>query len=317
MITNTLVYSTAASAYFAKLIAKGLGIELGKIERQKFGGVENYYRIGISDRSDLLGKTVVFVASTNTDEDFLEVARVGSALAGYGATRRIFVIPFFGYTTMERAKLPGEVVTAKTNCRILSGIPNSGLGNVFLMLDLHVSGLLHYFEGDCLRYELYGEKVLAKAISDLKFENFMFASADLGRPAWVDVFAKRFGTGIAFVRKTRDKMKTETCEIIGNVRGKHVIIYDDMTRSAGTLVDAAGAYLKKGASGVSAVLSHFALNSLNALDRLLESPLDRIVITNSHPMSQPEAVKNSAKISIVDVSGEFVGIIKKILYLEN
>ncbi len=104
MIPNTLVYSTEASAYFAKLIAKGLGIEVGEIERKKFGGVENYYRIGIDDRSDLIGKTAIFVGSTHTDENLLEIYDFSCALVGYGLARLILPIPFFGYSTMERAK---------------------------------------------------------------------------------------------------------------------------------------------------------------------------------------------------------------------
>lgn len=159
---NVVIFSTKASLYFAELIAKGLGLPaVSHIERDVFGDGEQYYRLGINEREELFGKEVIFVGSTHTDADFLELYRVGCALVGYGAVRRIFVIPFFGYSTMERAVLPGEVVVAKTNARILSNIPNSGLGNVFLMLDLHVSGLVHYFEGDCLRFELYAEPVLS------------------------------------------------------------------------------------------------------------------------------------------------------------
>jgi len=90
-----------------------------------------------------------------------------------------------GYSTMERAVLPGEVVSAKTNICMMSSIPSTGLGNVFLFLDLHVQGLLHYFEGPCVRVELYAEEVLVNGVKSLGLEKFMFASADLGRPKWV------------------------------------------------------------------------------------------------------------------------------------
>lgn len=306
------IFSTVSSQYFADLIARGLYLDATTpIDRKLFGGVEHYYRLGLEKREDLIGKTAVFVGSTHTDEDINELYRVGCALAGYGATRRIFVIPFFGYSTMERAKLPGEVITAKAIARQLSSIPNTGQGNVFLMLELHVSGLVHYFEGDCLRYELRAADYLAKAVADLNLSNLIFASADMGRPALVSDFAKRFGAGIALIDKDREFEATTVRQVIGDVRGKVVVIYDDMTRTAGTIVKAALAYLECGATEVYAVLSHCALNDDAAVKLLLESPIKKIITTNSHPMSQ--VVKVSERFIICDVSSEFVKIISRFI----
>jgi ribose-phosphate pyrophosphokinase len=318
-LSNVVIFSTEASLYFAGLIAQRLGLEVGNVERKDFGGVEQYYRIGVDNRDDLVGKTAIFVGSTHTDEQVDELYRVGCALAGYGTTRRIFVIPFLGYSTMERAKYPGEVVMAKVIARQLSGIPNSGMGNVFLMMDLHVSGLVHYFEGDCLRYELYAEKQLTMAVSELKLDNFMFASADLGRPAWVATFAKLFQTSFALIDKGREFEKTEVLAVIGDVRDKNVIIYDDMTRSAGTIIKGAEAYLEHGATGVYAVLSHCALNQENIIGDLLSSPIKKLITTNTHPMSQRleeiSGPKNdpASRFMVCDVSSEFVRMIKKLL----
>ena len=319
---NVLIYSTEASRYFAELIARGLGLEVGEIERKKFGGIENYYRIGIDDRSDLIGKTAIFVGSTHTDENLLEIYDVSCALVGYGLARLILPIPFFGYSTMERAKKPGEVVTAKTRARILSTIPNGDLRNILLLLDLHVSGMLNYFEGNCLRFELYAEKVLREKIQECLNEKFsgeklndcVFASADLGRPKWVKTFAKYFKTGLALVDKDREGEKTKTGKVMGKVKNKIVIIYDDMNRGSGTLVDAAHEYLNCGAMKVYAVLSHLACNDKDAIKKLEESPIEKIITTNSHPMSQHPMVQKSDKFIIADVSGEFVKIIQKILH---
>jgi ribose-phosphate pyrophosphokinase len=214
---------------------------------------------------------------------------------------------------MERAVLPGEAVTAKINARRLSGIPNSDRGNIFLMLDLHVSGILHYFEGDCLRYELYGEEILSNAINELKLKNFIFGTADLGRTKWVETFATKFKTDIVFIRKSREMEKTKVTNVIGEVAGKDIIIYDDMTRSGGTLIKAAEAYLKNGARNIYAVLSHAAFNNKDIIKKLEASPIRKIITTNSHPMSQNILVKKSKKFIIKDISPEFVKVIKKIL----
>ena len=124
-----------------------------------------------------------------------------------------------------------------------------------------------------------------QAINNLSLPSgtFMFASADLGRPKWygssyylsksrffirVEAFANAYGTDIAFVRKSRKFTETVVENVIGEVNGKHVIIYDDMTRSGGTLMHAADAYMTRGALSVTAVISHLALTGPNIVEKL-------------------------------------------------
>ncbi len=310
---NLLLYSSLDSTYFAKLIASQLGIEPGQINRGQFGDGELYHQLALNDYNELFGKTVIFVASTNTDQSFNELEKIGTTLAELGTSRRIFIIPYFGYSTMERSVKPGEAVTAKINARRLSQIPNSDRGNIFLMLDLHVSGILHYFEGPCLRYELYSEKVLTQALTELKLKDFIFGTADLGKTKWTETFANKFSCDMVFIRKSRDYKKTKVLDVIGDVARKTIIIYDDMTRSGGTLIPAAQAYLKRGAIKIYAVLSHLALNDQTVIRKLNKSPIAKIISTNSHPMSQHPLVKRSKKFIIKDVSPEFVKVIKKIV----
>eukprot|EP00475_Leptophrys_vorax_P001247 TRINITY_DN10666_c0_g2_i1.p1 TRINITY_DN10666_c0_g2~~TRINITY_DN10666_c0_g2_i1.p1 ORF type:complete len:237 (+),score=28.51 TRINITY_DN10666_c0_g2_i1:54-713(+) len=218
---------------------------------------------------------------------------------------------------MERQVLPGEVITAKVNARILSSIPNSKLGNIFLFMDLHVQSLLQYLEGPCTRMELYAEQALLDGIRrelDLQ-QPFMFASADLGRPLWVESFARKFDVDVAFVRKSRSMQETTVLGVVGEVAGKHVIIYDDMTRTGGTLIKAAQAYMDKGATQVSAVLSHFALASEEVLHSLVNSCISVIITTNTHPMSQhPEVLAPGSKFRVVDVAPTFVRAIQQLMH---
>ncbi|MEK9173383.1 MAG: ribose-phosphate diphosphokinase [Patescibacteria group bacterium] len=314
-MSSPLIFSTEASSSLAKKIALHLGMAgtMGQIDRRIFPGGERYYRIGIDDRAGLMGKDVVFIGSTHDDQSLLELHRVGCALAGYGARRRIFVIPFFGYSTMERAKLPGEVVTAKTNMRILSSIPNTGEGNIFLFLDLHSESLIHYLEGDCLRFELYAEPFIRRAVTALGLENFVFGSADLGRPKWIKSYAKHFGVPIVLVNKDREFEITKVNAVIGNPAGKTIIIYDDMIRGGLSLIDAAEAYLAEGAKDVYAVVTHLALTSESVVQKLEASPIVKIIGTNSHPMSRSEVVQESKKISVIDISSVFAQTIAKLL----
>lgn len=309
---ETIVLSTERSRYFAQLIAARLKAEVIGTERRVFENGELYFRAEIRERGYFAGKDVVFVGATVVESDWSEMIRIGATAARGGARRVIYVIPYFGYSTMERAVRPGEAVTAKEKAKLLSDLPKGDVRNAFLMLDLHTSGLVHYFERDALTFELYGEEALVTAIKELILDDLIFASADMGRPRWVEKFAERFGTDLALIRKVRNFEDTRVKAVIGEVRGKNVVIYDDMARSGGSLVKAAEEYLRHGALSVSAVVSHLALTP-GAAAKLIASPLHRIIATNSHPMCRDTAVRNSEKFVITDVSDIFAEQIGKLL----
>ncbi len=306
---DLIIVSTKASEYFAELLATKLSASITGVERKVFAGGEEYRRFENEFRMYWFGRDVIVAAGITNDYELLDVCRLGSAIAKSGAHRVIYIIPFEAYTTMERAVKPNEVVTAKITARQLSQLPHGDYRNCFLFLDLHTAGFIHYLEGECLRFELYAEEILTEAIGDLGLPNFMFGSADLGRPKWVKAFAKKFETRMALIDKSRDFQTTKVEQVIGDVRGMNVIIYDDMIRSAKTLVDAAHAYIDEGAVAVYAVASHAAFDNETAIQRLLSSRIKTTVITNSHPMSQHPLILNSRKFIVKDVSGMYVGAI--------
>lgn len=312
-MSDVLIVSTQKTQYFADLLAKQIDVKPLQVERKIFGDGERYYKFEIADRADLVGKDIIVVGTTDNDQDFLELIRLGNALADLGSRKRVFVIPFFGYSTMEKAVLPGEVATTKIQARLLSSIPNSGGGNYFLFLDLHSGGIIHYFEGDAVRFELSAENLLIDAIKQLKLNNFVLASADLGRPLLIQRLASFFNAELAFIAKARDFDKTKVLAVIGDVNGKDVVIYDDMARSGSTLIQAAQTYLKKGASSVCAVLSHLAINNEGVIRALDRSDLVKVIGTNSHPMSQSNQLVRSKKFVVSDVSPLFAQAIKNIL----
>lgn len=312
-----LIYATSDSQYFAKLIAEQLDIpELGVIERTSFPDGERYYRIRVARGTALMGKTIVFVGSTHTDDALFELYRVGCTMANSGTRRLIFVIPFFGYSTMERAKRtrPIEVVTAKTNARMLSSISRGEVDNVFLCLDLHTAGIIHYFRG-CMRFECSAFDILAEAVQQLGLRDIAFATTDVGGGKHIQGWARHFGTtNVAFANKPeRGESRVAKISVSGNVTGKNVVICDDMTRSAGSLIDAADAYLRNGARDVYAVLSHLALNNnhMDVLEKLMNGPIKKIITTNSHPQSR--CAEGLERFIVCDVSPIFTETIKEIL----
>lgn len=313
-----VVYSLRDLRYFGDLIASALGVAHYAVARKVFGGGEQYYRLEVPDVDDplsLLGRDVVVVGATHSDDNLLELYRLGCQLADLGTRRRIFVIPFLGYSTMDQAKFTGEVVTAKWVIHLLSTMPKSS-GNCFLSLDLHSSQLLGCFSGDCLRFELSGKRVLVEAAFELGLDDFMFGSADLGRAKQVKALAQAFGRSAAFVEKTRDFDRTKVLNVFGEVQGKTVVLYDDMIRSAGTLLDAANAYLEHGAAAVYGIASHLALDSVQIAAKLASSPLEKVIVTDSHPMSQQPLVGEGGAFVVCSVSHVFTAAIGRILDLD-
>lgn len=318
-MSKCFILSTPSSAYFADAIDDKYAID-GKIEieRSQFSNGERYYRLKIKDEMELAESNVIYVGSTHDDESLLELYRVGSKLANLGVKRIIFVIPFFGYSTMERVSEPGEVVTAKSSARLLSAIPQARLGNTFLLLDPHSETLPHYFKGDSVRFSLQAEPILfenvKRLVEEKQMADIVIGSADLGRPKVIRNLAAFLQAETAFVNKERKREKTHVISVVGDVVGCDVIIYDDMVRNGGTLIDAAKAYMAKGARRVFAVVSHLSFSSPDVITNIeCCSPIEVLVGTNSHPMSQDVLVERSRKIHVVDVSPVFAESIDHLL----
>ena len=178
--------STVPSAPFAARVARLLDVPLVEVERRDFPDGESYLRLPLTDRSGFIGHTVVLVGATESQTSIDELYRLGCAAVKYGASRLVLAIPYFGYSTMERAAKPGEAVSAKTVARQLSAIPHAPSGNWFVLMDLHASGIVYYFEGDTFTAELYAEPEIVKAIDRLQLPKLCLASADMGRAKGVE-----------------------------------------------------------------------------------------------------------------------------------
>jgi ribose-phosphate pyrophosphokinase len=198
-------------------------------------------------------------------------------------------MPYFGYSTMERAVLPGEVVTAKTRARLISAIPPCEAGSRILLFDLHADGIPYYFGDQHVTHHLYGGGLVAEAIRRVMGdEPYILGATDAGRAKWVQGLAHRLGVEPAFVYKSRDTT-TGALAVTGvnaDVGGREVVIYDDMIRTGGSLLQAGRAYLAAGAKQVHAVTSHLVLPP-GALDKLQRSGVFASISgTDSHPGSQ-------------------------------
>jgi ribose-phosphate pyrophosphokinase len=280
----TLFFCTEPYAYIRDaLLLAGEGRIPGTVERVDFPDGERMLRI--VDSVD--GRDVVLVGGTIDDANTLDLYDLGSALVTYGARRLTLVVPYFGYSTMERAIRSGEVVTAKTRARLLSSIPPASYGNRMLLLDLHSEGIPHYFEGEITAFHLYAKDIVKRAARDFGGHDFVIACTDAGRAKWVESLANGLGVTAAFVFKRRlSGSHTQVLAASAPVEGRAVVVYDDMIRTGGSLIQAGQAYREAGATRMIAIATH-GLFPGDALERIRASGLfEYVVVTDSHPRAR-------------------------------
>lgn len=275
-----ILFATRSYQYLAERIAGHCSFDKGQVEVRTFPDGERYQRI--LDKVD--EREVVLLGGTISDTDTLELYDLACSLVKHGAAGLTLVVPYFAYSTMERAVKSGEVITAKTRARLLSSIPPAASGNRIVLMDLHSEGLTHYFEGGIVPTHLYAKPVVLEAIRSLGGSNFVLASTDAGRAKWVESLANDLGVDAAFVFKKRlDGSRTELTAMNARVEGARVVIYDDMIRTGGSLIGAARAYREAGASSVAAIATHGILPGA-ALEKIQGSGLfDAVVVTDTHP----------------------------------
>jgi ribose-phosphate pyrophosphokinase len=202
-----------------------------------------------------------------------------------GAHSLTIVIPFFGYSTMERAVKYGEIVKAKTRAVLFSSLPNTSRGNRVVMIDLHVDGITWYFENDIRPVHLYAKEFVKNAAMELAAgKPFVLASTDAGRAKWVESLANDLHVPAAFVFKRRiSGEETAITAISADVKDKTVIIYDDMIRTGGSLIHAAQSYRDAGASHICVITTH-GIFAGNGFEKIKQSGLvKKIVCTDTHP----------------------------------
>lgn len=283
MLGKKIIFNSGNYQYLKDEILELGDFENGETEVRIFPDGERYQRI----LTPVAGRDVALIGGTIADSDTLEMYDLAFALIKYGARSIHLIFPYFGYSTMERAKMPGEVVTAKSRAVIFSSLPRTSLGNYFVFFDLHSEGIPHYFEGQTLIKHIYCKPLVIKLAMELADDGFVMACTDAGRAKWVEWLANEMAVNAAFVFKRRiSGEKTAITSISADVEGKDVVIYDDMVRTGGSLINAAKAYKEAGAKKIYAITTHGLFNN-DAVRKIRESGvIQKLVATNSHPNSQ-------------------------------
>lgn len=276
---SKLIFSTSSYKYLADAVCNSTLCK-GEMVVQHFPDGEVYH----CTKTDVQGQDVVLISGTISDTETMELFDLACGLVKQGALSLTLVIPFMGYSTMERAVKPGEIVKAKTRAMLLSAIPAAPMGNKVIFFDLHSEGIPHYFTDGIRPVHVYCKSIVTQAAQELYGNNFVLASTDAGRAKWVESLANDMGINAAFVFKRRlSGDETQVTSISADVKDKNVVIYDDMIRTGGSLANAAKAYKEAGAKEISVITTH-GLFTNNALQRIKDSGIiAKVVCTDSHP----------------------------------
>jgi ribose-phosphate pyrophosphokinase len=276
-------YCTKSYGYMNETIA-ARGFARGALERGNFPDGERSLKI---DPAEVRGADVLLCGGTIGDSEIIELYSLAVACVKYGANRLCLMIPYYGYATMERAVKGGEVVMAKTMAMLLSAIPQAPMGNCVLLLDLHSEGIPHYFENNTTARHVYAKKVVCAMIERAaRGRPYVLGSTDAGRAKWVESLAHDLHVMPAFCYKQRlSGTQTRITGVNANVKDTFVVIYDDMIRTGGSVVEAARTYKEAGASGVAIVTTHGLF--VGECRKKFEACgiIESVSCTNSHPNS--------------------------------
>ncbi len=303
------LFAGNSNAVLARQIAEHLGTPLGQCTIRNFSDGEVFVEIGENVR----GKDVYVLQSTcaPVNEHLMELLIMIDALKRASVNSITAVMPYYGYSRQDRKVAPRTPITAKLVADILT---SAGCSRVVSM-DLHAGQIQGFFN---IPFDnLYARPVFTDYFKTLFFEKLNHTSQDLvmvspdaGGVERARGHAKLLDANVAMIDKRRTGPNVaKAMNLVGSVEGKVAIILDDMIDTAGTLVEAAEAVMKHGATAVYAAATHGVLSG-PAATRIESSCLEKVVITDSIPLSS--AFDGSKKIEVLSVSKIFAEAIRRI-----
>ncbi|MCI5851564.1 MAG: ribose-phosphate pyrophosphokinase [Sutterellaceae bacterium] len=301
MVSDELmVFSGNANPKLALSVTQHLNIPLGRATVNRFSDGE----IAVEINENVRGRDVFVLQSTcaPTNDNLMELMIMVDALRRASARRITAAIPYYGYARQDRRPRSARVaISAKVVANMLQSV---GVDRV-LTMDLHADQIQGFF--DIPVDNIYSTPVLLNDILAHQYPNLMVVSPDVGGVVRARAMARSLDVDLAIIDKRRPRANVaEIMNIIGEVKGRTCIITDDIVDTAGTLCNAASALKERGAVRVLAYAAHPVLSG-NAVERITNSPLDELVITDTIPLRpEAEACPKIRQLSCAALIGETI-----------
>ena len=299
MNNNLKIFSGRSNPTLAKKIVESLGIGLGQLTIKNFADGE----LWIKFEENIRGTDVFIIQSTNSPaENIMELVLIIDAAVRASANTVTAVIPYFGYGRQDRKDNPRVPISS----RVMVDLITATGANRIITMDLHSTQIQGFAT---IPFDhLYSRMVLQDAIYSLELDpkNSVVLSPDVGSARMSQAYAKRLGMHFALIDKRRyAPNKAQVMHMIGDLKDKHVLIIDDMIDTAGTIVNAANEAKENGAISVTAIATH-ALLSVPAIDRIKESNIEKLVVTDTVSIEDEKKLGNMEIVTVANVFGEAI-----------
>lgn len=270
----------------AQKVAGDLGVKLGKVEIIRFADTEA--RVWVSD--DVKGKTVVLIQSIcpPVDQNLVEFLLLADALKRGKPQKMVAVIPYYGYARQDKIFRLGEALSSQMVARL---IESAGFEKL-ITIHLHSLNILDFFKIPVVH--LPTASVFAKALTSLKgASDWIITAPDQVAQGCVAEMAKIMKLPTAFLEKMRDysqKDKPKTTGLVGKVKGRNVLMFDDLSSTGGTVVNGAKMLKENGAKEIYVALSHMVVEA--AADRIIQEKLiEKLFVTDTIPQPVKKKLK--------------------------
>ena len=300
------LFTCRASKDFALKVAKSMNLELGSADVLTFSDGEFQPCYNESVR----GATVFIIQSTFPPcENLFELLQMIDAARRASAHKVIAVMPYFGWARRDRKDKPRVSIGAKLVANMLHA---AGCDRV-MTCDLHADQIQGFF--DFPVDHIYASAVFLPYLKAMNIENLAIAAPDMGGAKRANAYARYLECPVIICHKSREKANVVgSITAIGDVKGKNVVIVDDMIDTAGTLAKAANVLKEMGALSVRACATHPVLSG-PAYDRIAESALEEVIVSDTIPLSNDPA-KDKSKITVLSMTKIFADIINKVYNYE-
>jgi ribose-phosphate pyrophosphokinase len=294
---NVKVFSGTSNRPLADAICQAIGIPLGRCSVSQFPDSETFVKIDENVR----GEDTFVVQSTSppTNHHLMELFIMIDALRRASAKRITAVLPFYGYARQDRKDQPRVPITAKLVANLLVAAGTSRV----LTMDLHAQQIQGFF--DIPVDHLYAAPVMVEYLKQKNLADLVVVSPDVGGLKMAHAYSQVLGTSLAIVAKRRKSAtEVEHDTVIGEVRGRNILMVDDLTETAGTLTSAAKLLKRRGARKVLACVSHAVLTDLG-IERLGKSNIDELITTDTVARPAIHGV-NVTTLSVAGLLGEAI-----------
>lgn len=276
-ITEAKVFTCTQSTELAEEIAAAYGVKLGNVITSTYSDGE----FQPSYEESIRGTRIFIIGSTHPEpRNLMEMLLMIDAAKRASARHITAVMPYFGWARQDRKDKPRVPIAAKLIAKMLEA---AGATRIITM-DLHADQIQGFFEKPV--DHLFASTIFLPYLRSLNLDNLTIASPDMGGSKRAYAYSKALKSDVVICYKQRAKANVIShMELIGDVTGKNVVLVDDMVDTAGTLTKAADLMMERGAKSVRAICTHPVLSG-SAYERLENSKLEELIVTNSIPLKQ-------------------------------